>query len=196
MSLQENNNYKIEQIKVKYFPDDFDCYEWLVQIQQWMIEIREYEDLDKFRERKTMLLSFHKKITKLLRSLELDDTLLDPTIYYQVAIEKELKALPSIKPNRPSDTYTKRLVSLLIMMYKDGSLNELSCYRNDYDSKYHGEFFHFMEDILPVLESYDIRAPVNIDTLGRYAVELIPQRREDKLYTHEISQIDELLLQE
>lgn len=196
MTLQKNANSKIDQIKAKYFADDFDCYEWLVQIQQWMGGIRGHEDLNKFRERKKILLSMHKKITTMLINFESDDSLLEPTINYQMILEKELNALPAIKSKRPSNTYTKRLVSLLIMMYRDGSLIEPSCYRNSHDSKYHGEFFRFMEDILPVLENYGVRAHVNIDTLGRYAVELIPQRRKDKSFTHEISSIDESLLQE
>lgn len=194
MRLQANS--KIDQIKAKYFADDFDCHEWLVQIQQWMERIREHEDLNKFRERKKILLSMHKKITNMLINCESDDPLLEPTINYQMALEKELNALPAIKSKRPSNTYTKRLVSLIIMMYRDGSSIEPSCYRNGHDSKYHGEFFCFMEDILPVLENYGVRAHVNIDTLGRYAVELIPQRRKDKFFTHEISPIDESLLQE
>lgn len=196
MLLQENANSKIDQIKAKYFADDFDCHEWLVQIQKWMEGIREHEDLNKFRERKKILLSMYKKISNMLSNFESDDPLLEPTINYQMALEKELNAIPAIKSKRPCSTYTKRLVSLLIMMYRDGSLIEPSCYRNSHDSKYHGEFFYFMEDILPVLGNYDIRAHVNIDTFGRYAVELIPQRREDIVFTHEISPIDDSLLQE
>lgn len=176
------------------FESNFDFHGWLVNIQEWMEGIKEYEDLEKIRERKKELLSVHKKITSLLDKLEFGDALQEPTIYFQMALEKELNALPVIPSKRPHKTYTVRLVSLLIMMYKEGSGKNPSCYRVEHTSKYNGEFYCFINDMLPVLKKYGITVEAKIETLARYAAELIPKRRKDKPYIHKIIQIDESLL--
>lgn len=189
--------YRLRLVQKQYdFKRDFDFHGWLVSIQEWMEGIREHEELEKFRERKKMLLSAHKKVTNFLGNLELDDPLVEPSVCYQMALEKELNALPIISANRPNKTYTIRLVSLLIMMYKEGSGEDPSCYRNDYNSQYNGEFYHFINDILPVLKYYGITVKAKVESLARYAVELIPQRREDKPYRHKITSIDDALLKE
>ena len=189
--------YLLRLVQRRYeFKGDFDFHGWLINIKEWMGGIKEHENLEKFRERKKMLLSEHKKVTKSIDNLELDDPLLDPSICYQMALEKELNALPIISANRPNKTYAMRLVSLLIMMYKEGSGEEPSCYRNAYTSQYNGEFYHFINDILPVLKYYGITVKAKVESLARYAVELIPQRREDKPYRHKVTSIDEALLKE
>jgi hypothetical protein len=112
--------YLIQSIQEEYsFKEDFDFYNWLREIKQWMESIREHENLEKYRNRKEILLPVQNIITELLNNLSLDDPLQEPTIYYQIALEKELKILPNIGSKRPRDTYVRRLVDFLIMMYKN-----------------------------------------------------------------------------
>ena len=189
--------YLLQLIQRQYcFRGDFDFHGWLVSIQKWLEGIREHEDLEKFRERKKMLLPISTKLTKFLDNLALGDVLQESAIDFQMALEKELNALPAISAKRPHKTYTMRLVSLLIMMYKEATGEEPSCYRNEYTSQYNGEFYYFINDILPVLKYHGTTLKIKAESLARYAVELIPQRREDRQYSHQITSIDESLLKE
>ncbi|MBA2650444.1 MAG: hypothetical protein H0U75_12785 [Legionella sp.] len=183
-----------KKIQEEYDIED-DFYEWLTDIKQWMIGIKEHEDLNKYRKRKELLLSVQKTITELLDSLELDDALQEPTVDFQIALEKELNLLPNIEAKRPQDTYAWRLVNFLIIMYKNKTNARLSCYYSFHKRCYNGKFYYFLIDIVPLLECIGITIDTKISTLAGYAAKLIPQRRKDKPYSTDISQIDETLLQ-
>jgi len=208
------------------FKENFDFYGWLRDLKNWSESINEHEDLAIIREMKahftnlsTTSYALRNLITNFLTRRdefskhpkffqdeilrhspklglaheELQEILMD----FQVIWQESLKSLPRIDKNRPSKTHNKRFVNLLVMMFRDGSRLEPQCYRNDHQNgQYHGCFYNFMVDMLPVLQSQGITLNIKNESLGRYASELIPQRRDDDPYPSKISQIDALPPQE
>jgi len=206
---------KIEQIKNKHgFKSDFNT--WLYDASSWAKIYKEHDYLPKeIFNRKKHLKNLVTKaaalinlldepllveddnmnsITSKLNQRELKQILED----YQEFWRDARSSLPDAKQGRPNESYHIRCVNLLIMMYKDGISAEPSCYRHDYkDGQYCGGFYDFMVDMLPVLQGYGVDlSKVQNETLARYAVELLPQRRKDKPYLNKLSLIDDSLLQE
>ncbi|MCE0723993.1 hypothetical protein [Legionella resiliens] len=212
----------IEQIRVKYqFRDDFDFYYCLRDIKIWMKLIKDKEDITVTSEAKKLTKEVSTLLYKAANKLETllarrDDFLgcLDPfktedllyskkqKLSYEELIENCSDAsatlrncsdsLPATRKGRPLNTYCMRCVNLLIEMFMGGSDLELICYKND--ERYSGNFYHFMIDMIPILQELGINInKIKHESLGRYAAELIPQRRKDKPYTGIIfqSQIDE-----
>lgn len=213
----------IKQIRVTYcFRADFDFYVWLRDIKSWLKLIEEKEDLLIIGEAKDLIKKVSTSLSKsanLLKTfLERRDDFLgrfDPfqsenllfskkeKLSYEELLEICLDAsatlmnysdsLPAAEKGRPLNTYNKRCVNFLLMMFMDGTNLKPTCYRNEHDELYHGSFYEFMIDMGLVLQELGITIDIEDESLGRYAAELIPQRRKDKPYRSSIfqSQIDE-----
>lgn len=217
---------RIEQIKSTYeFREGFVFDGWFRDIKTWSEQYREHEDLASVRKMKNqfmnlvttadsftdLLANFSKQREELSRQL---DPFQDEALYHSpktgltheelqnIVMEFKglwqncLDSLPVVKGGRPSDTHNKRCVNLLLMMFNDGSELEPSCYWYEFKCQYYGCFFDFLTDMLPVLQAKGITFSIEDESLGRYAAELIPQRRNDKEYMHKFYQIDESLLKE
>lgn len=169
--------------------------EWFAKYSTNWVKSHADKIIQRFGKRRELLLSVQKTVTKLFDSLESDDALQEPTVYFQIALEKELSVLPNIEAKRPQNTYAWRLVDFIIRMYKTNSKSKLSCYYSSYNSSYNGKFYYFLVDILPLLECVGITIDTKISTLAGYAAKLIPQHRLKKPYFNDIGQIDETLLQ-
>jgi hypothetical protein len=208
------------------FKEDCDFYAWLRDLKNWSESYNEHEDLTVIREMEAQFTNIitasnalNDLITNFLRRREDFSKYLDPfqdeilshspkleltheelqeiLMDFKVNWQKTLESLPPIGKGRPSKTHNQRFVNLLVMMFMDGSQLEPQCYRNEHQKgQYHGCFYDFMIDMLPVLRFQGITLGIKNESLGRYACELIPQRRKDDPFSSNISQIDAPLLQE
>lgn len=216
----------IKQIKDKYdFKEDFNFYGWLRDLKSWSELYNEHEGLTVIREMKAqftnlitasdalrdLVTSFLMRRDDFSKYLPFQDEALryspklgltpeefqDILVDFKVTWQTSLESLPAIGNGRPRETHNRRCVNLLVMMFRDGSQLEPQCYRNEYQKgQYHGCFYDFMIDMLPVLRLQGVTLEIKNESLGRYASELIPQRRKDDPYSSKISQIDALLPQE
>lgn len=209
-----------------HFKEDFDFCGWLRDVKSWSESYNEHENLTVIREMEAQFTNiitasnalndlitnflirrddfskyldpFQDKILSHSPKLELThEELQEILMDFKVNWQKTLESLPPIGTGRPSKKHNKRFVNLLLMMFIDGSKSTPKCYRDDHKKgQYHGCFYDFMIDMLPILRSQGINLNIKNESLGRYASELIPQRRKDGPYSSKISQIDAPLPQE